>query len=397
MYSMSIANNLLWVNAIKNPDRLIFPKEKIDAFNRDTETDIFSKDVHFSFDELHEQTERLLRKYFTGKKSGAEVVKKIVSEAKPCSEYALTVKRTSIRSLPTNRFVSYGEDTEIDRIQETGMETGEPVRVLLCGGKWIYARISWYEGWIMRNAIAFGEKSAVQNYASAKNFYVVTGNYVYTTPSPDKSISMKPFGMGAKIPFGGAKEIAGEMRTNQFVIKLPVRVRGKLAFRDALLPSSADVAKGYLPVTRRSIITEALKLVGEPYGWGDSFGARDCSSTIRSIYKTIGINLPRNASEQEKIELGRKVDFSGKGEAEKLRMLEEFQPGDLLFMKGHVMLYFGRVNNAHYIFHNFHREFSKGKMVSVNSALITPITIRFGKNRTALSEIRTGIIMESAD
>ena len=390
---MNHASENLWIKNIKNPDKPLFSIITIENFNRAARENIFSdknSEPQSDFSEIIKQTDNL-RAY--GKKRILSEVKKIISGLEKCEKFALTVKRTSMRSLPTNANF-HTEDMEIDRIQETGIEIGEPVKVILCSGRWLYAKVPFYEGWIRENSVAYATVKQVKEFYFSKDFYVVTGNYVYTMPSSDKSISFKRFGMGAKIPAGRAGETGGEVRTNRIVVKIPVRNKGRLSVKNAFLPENANISRGYLLPTRRNIVKEALKLVGEPYGWGDSFGARDCSSTVRSIYKTIGLELPRNASEQEKMNLGIRKDFSGLSKEEKLKLLDEFQPGDLLFMQGHVMMYFGKRNGIHYVFHNFHKKYEDGKIVSVNSALITPVEIRFAPDKTAISEIRTGIIMK---
>ncbi len=383
----------LWIKNIKNPDKPLFSKATIENFNRTVSENIFSD----KNSEPSHNFSRIIKRAGTfrayAKKRILCEIEETITRSVKCDKFALSVKRASIRSLPTNANF-HTEDIEIDRIQETGIEIGEPVRVILRSGKWLYAKVPFYAGWIRENSVAYGTKNQVEEFYLSKDFCVVTGNYVYTMPSSDKSISFKRFGMGAKIPAGEAEEVGGEIHTNQIIVKIPVRNKGNLLIKNAFLSENADISHGYLLPTRRNIVKEALKLLGEPYGWGDSFEARDCSGTIRSIYKTIGLELPRNASEQEKMKLGIKKDFSGLSTEEKLELLDEFQPGDLLFMQGHVMMYFGKIHGVHYIFHNFHRKYENGKTVAVNSALITPVQIRFARNKTAISEIRTGIIME---
>ncbi len=391
---MNLADEKFWISLLKNPDEPLFTREKAENFNRSMERNIFTE----SAAEFLPDFEKILKQFTslktkTKKHNNFSEIKKLIDTAKKCNRFAITVNRTSMRSLPTDFFIFDGIDAEIDRVQETGLEIGEPLRVLLCSGEWVYAETVFYSGWVKVDSIAFGTKNEIEKFYRSKNFYVVTGNYVYTMPSPDENTSFKIFGMGSKLVSGKASEVNGELHTNQIVIKLPINKRGKLAFANAFLSYSADVSHGYLKPTRRNIVHEALKLLGERYGWGDSFGARDCSSTIRSIYKTVGINLPRNAGDQEKYSPGKRVNFAGRSEAEKLELLNEFQAGDLLFMKGHVMMYFGKVKGIHYIYHNFHKEFSKGKIISVNSVFITPVNILFSKGKSAISEIRTGVIV----
>ena len=79
----------------------------------------------------------------------------------------------------------------------------------------------------------------------------------------------------------------------------------------------------------REIADFALQFVGNPYVWGGTSlttGA-DCSGFVQSVYKNLGISIPRTSAEQSKF--GKKVSF------------EDLQPGDLVFYAGHVVMSIG--------------------------------------------------------
>ncbi|OHA59993.1 MAG: hypothetical protein A2607_01770 [Candidatus Vogelbacteria bacterium RIFOXYD1_FULL_42_15] len=77
------------------------------------------------------------------------------------------------------------------------------------------------------------------------------------------------------------------------------------------------------------IISLAENLIGTPYHYGASTSDQtsfDCSSFIQYIFKTgAEIELPRSAILQAGYEQGQEIDPS---------QPENFQPGDLLFMRG---------------------------------------------------------------
>ena len=77
-------------------------------------------------------------------------------------------------------------------------------------------------------------------------------------------------------------------------------------------------------------IVEAGRLfLGTPYLWGGrSFWGMDCSGLTQMAFRLCGLNLPRDASQQEK--LGQIVTF------------DEKQPGDLAFFSGES----GKVNHV---------------------------------------------------
>ena len=89
------------------------------------------------------------------------------------------------------------------------------------------------------------------------------------------------------------------------------------------------------------IIELALQYINAPYLWGGKslFGI-DCSGLTQVVFSMIGINLPRDASQQ--VELGKVVDF-----------LAEVQPGDLAFFENPegTITHVGILINSHQIIH----------------------------------------------
>ena len=53
-----------------------------------------------------------------------------------------------------------------------------------------------------------------------------------------------------------------------------------------------------LPLTRANIIRQAFKFLGERYGWGHDYNARDCSGFVSEVYRSMGVQMPRNTSDQ---------------------------------------------------------------------------------------------------
>tara|TARA_R110002096_G_scaffold119123_5_gene258070 strand:- start:3154 stop:3708 length:555 start_codon:yes stop_codon:yes gene_type:complete len=128
---------------------------------------------------------------------------------------------------------------------------------------------------------------------------------------------------------------------------------GELQFRSALIGRNQDVRVGYMPFTRRNILHQSFKFLGERYGWGHSYNARDCSGLVMEVYKTFGILLPRNSLQQRNSPIGRNLNFSADdSDAKKLELLDRCDVGDLLYSPGHVMLYLGKVDGEPYVIHS---------------------------------------------
>ena len=56
--------------------------------------------------------------------------------------------------------------------------------------------------------------------------------------------------------------------------------------------------RDYLPLTRANLLRQGFKFLGERYGWGHSYNARDCSGFVSDVYRSFGVQLPRNTRDQ---------------------------------------------------------------------------------------------------
>jgi len=137
----------------------------------------------------------------------------------------------------------------------------------------------------------------------------------------------------------------------------------------ALIARSNNVCEGYLPYTRKNIIRRAFKSLGERYGWGGMFGRRDCSQFIMDIYRTVGIIVPRDASRQEEGAAGKYIKFIGSIK-DRENILNRLKAGNLVYMKGHVIMYLGKIENNHYVIHS-----GAGYGVKNKDRSIRPVTV----------------------
>ncbi len=127
---------------------------------------------------------------------------------------------------------------------------------------------------------------------------------------------------------------------------------GQLTFRNGYIRTNEDVHRGFLPYTQKNMAYQAFKMLHQPYGWGEMFGARDCSRFMMDLFSTFGILMPRNSKLQARvgISLGQ---LEGKTIKEKKKILDRAIPlATTLRLPGHIMLYLGRENGKYYVIHN---------------------------------------------
>ena len=121
----------------------------------------------------------------------------------------------------------------------------------------------------------------------------------------------------------------------------------------ALLPRIADVSADYLPLTRANIIRQAFKFLGERYGWGHSYDARDCSGFVSEVYRSFGVQLPRNTRDQSVSPALNRLAFSAAdGRDKRMAAVRELQVGDLVYIPGHVMMVIGHDDGMPYVIHD---------------------------------------------
>ena len=276
--------------------------------------------------------------------------------------YGLVVQRAALRTFPTLRRVfSRANDRDIDRWQESALFPGTPVLVLheSRNGQWWFVVSPRYAAWIEKSRVALGAREAVFGYGQRSPYLVVTGARAETVYNPeDPGISSLALDMGVRVPlladWPADKAVNGQHPYAAHVIELPARAAdGALQLVPALLPKSSDVRTGYLPYTPANVIAQGFKFLGERYGWGHSYDARDCSGFVSEVYRSVGVQLPRNTKDQGVSEAFERIAFDEKTtHAQRLAIIETLQPGDLVYIPGHVMMVLGHLDGTTYVIHD---------------------------------------------
>lgn len=258
--------------------------------------------------------------------------------------HGVFVRRTNLRTLPTAEglFSSPG-DSIFDVLQETAVDPSEAALILYesTAGDFYYVQTRNYRGWARAADIALAAPDEWRRYAAPPRFLVVVAHRFSLMAGEEQVL----YQMGAKLPI--VSQSAGA-----YEVLVPARTpAGALTQRTIRI--SADAAalhEGFLPYTRNQILQQSFRFLGEPYGWGGLADSVDCSSFIAAVYRTVGVELPRNADEQEQT-AGVFMPLDGLTEVRRSELLHGLRPGDALFFDGHTMLYLGEADGAPYVIH----------------------------------------------
>ena len=240
-----------------------------------------------------------------------------------------------LRSYPTN---NYSNDYDMDRFQETTLNVGEGVAIYHTSldGEWYFVQAQNYNGWMEKKNVALCSKEEMISFLEPTERLVVISDFVVL-----ETVHVR---MGQSFPLISNEE--------KYIIEFPTRnEEGSLVLKELTLEKTSDYSVGYLEYTYENVLTQAFKLLGIDYSWGDkSKAGRDCSSTMNAIYTCFGFMMPRNTSNQVSIPTYGTKFSQGSFTVVKMK---NYAPGTMVYTSGHVMLYIGEdANNVPYLLHN---------------------------------------------
>ncbi len=370
-----------WIRKARQPDRVIMNPDAIATQNMAMESidpslhDIEALPVTLEREQVVEWIEKIsarpTRDLYdeAGKEGSDRAMDRLVTALDlrnvpqtQVTRYGMVVRRADLRTFPTHlRVFSTPEDRNIDRFQESALFPGTPVAVAheSRDGQWLFVVSRTYAAWIERDAIAFGDKAEIFAHSRRAPYIVVTGATVETVHArQEPRVSEVRLDMGVRLPL--VRELPEDGLVNGqhpyfgHAVELPVRNEdGSLSFAPALIPLAADVERSYLPMTRANLLRQAFKFLGERYGWGHSFNARDCSGFVSEVYRSFGVLLPRNTSAQAvSPALNRLQIDPAMSHADRVELLRKTQVGDLIYIPGHVMMVIGHEDGEPYVIHD---------------------------------------------
>ena len=237
-------------------------------------------------------------------------------------------------------------------------------------------------------------------YALRAPYVVVTGATVRSTYTPEEPrVSALQLDMGLRLPLrtGLAPDppVNGQHPYSSWILELPVRgADGGLGFAPALLQKNAGSEADYLPLTRANLLRQAFSFLGERYGWGHAYNGRDCSGFVSEVYRSMGVQLPRNTSDQAVSPVFARTHFEPTTpRAERMAAVAALDVGDLIYIPGHVMMYIGRIDGQPYVIHDTNGgtvldAAGQPHSLQLNGVSVTPLLpLRFGREHDYVDRI----------
>jgi cell wall-associated NlpC family hydrolase len=317
-----------------------------------------------------------------------------------------------LRSFPTDlRVFRSADDTNIDRFQENALFPGTPVIVAheSKDRNWWFVVSPLYAAWTRKEQVALGDAAEVMAYSTRAPYRVVTGATVRTVFTPERpALSELQLDMGVRVPLAGdwplTEPVNGQNSSGNVVIELPVRNDdGGLRLAPALLQANADTEPDYLPLTRGNIIRQGFKFLGERYGWGHAYNARDCSGFVSEVYRSMGVLLPRNTADQSVSPALDKTLFSETDTAEeRMQAIRDLEVGDLVYIPGHVMMVIGFDGGEPWVIHDttaatFFDADEQLVRVSLHAVSVTPLLpLRADEDRSYVDRMTSIVRVSSA-
>lgn len=306
------------------------------------------------------------------------------AEVRP--RYALATRRAALRRFPTaQRVFREPGDTDIDRFQESAVFPGTPLALLHPSRdrRWWFVLAPDYAAWIAADAVAIGTREQVLGHARGEPSLRVTGAQVHTVYSPTRpALSKLALDMGTRLrwlrDWPQHLPVDGQLPHAARVIELPQRGDdGRLVLAPALLPRSADVSEAPPALTEANLLRQAFRFLGERYGWGHDYEARDCSGFIADVLRVFGLQLPRNTGDQARSGAFTRLALEGLENSARTAALQSLQTGDLLYLPGHVMMVIGHDAGQTWLIHDtagvWSQEADGLRRLALNQVSVTPL------------------------
>lgn len=256
---------------------------------------------------------------------------------------AIAVHNTSARTLPdlAPDFFSLtlaGEGFPFDNLQESSIWAGTPLYVLNLSTDHAWALVFTPDGycaWVRSEDIAYVTPAFIQKWQTiAKHGLVAVTQTEVSIFDQAQKFQLTGY-IGSVFPMI-------QQNHQQFAILIPVKGQNQQALLKTGIIAASGASQMPLPATPKNFVKIINQLKNRPYGWGGKFFFNDCSKEMKSLFTPFAIWLPRNSSQQAK--LNSILDFSKNTVDARINLLtEKAHPlMTLIYIGRHIILYVGK-------------------------------------------------------
>ncbi len=309
---------------------------------------------------------------------------------------AITVNNSNLRVFPSDDTIFYNfkdnaSALAFDYNQASSIKINTPIVIshLSKDKAWAYAQTAYTSGWLKMKDLAYVSAKLIKIFKTKDYFIATKDNFaVYK-----HNMFIENVKIGTIFPYKRGK------KSDEFFI---VRKHGSLKGLISYIHISKDnVKKAPIAFNTSNLTSLTNELINEPYGWGGTFHARDCSELTRDFLSPFGIYLDRNSRSQSKN--GKYLSMEKlNNEEKKAFLIKNGIPFlTLLYKQGHIMLYIGHKNNEPIIFHNLwsivgqDKDGLKNKNI-IGKAVISslePFTAKNQENKDSLLSKVKGLVL----
>ena len=325
--------------------------------------------------------------------------------------YGICVNRTVLQVFPSdNPIWDDPADSDFDYQALTGVRVNEPILIYTTSkdGKYYLARISCCSGWVKASDVAICKDR--EEWLGAWDIaddevLVVTGNKVYTdTSNTHPEVSKRMLTLGTKLRCVDPATVTGLVNNrspyHNYIVELPVRTeKGGYQKALALIPETADVSEGYLPLTQRNVVKIAMANLGDAYGWGGMMDVEDCSGLVRLIYECFGLDVARNGNWQWCMNVA-KIDMENMSTEEKCLILDKLPLGATLSFSGHEMMFLGKVDGKYYVYSTASKIADPAddtKILRTRGVMINTLDVKRANGHTWMQDLYRAFVLGYGD
>jgi hypothetical protein len=254
----------------------------------------------------------------------------------------VVIKNSNLRVLPTQKPIfldpnEAGEGFPFDYNQVSSIYINTPILVshLSKDKGWALVESNFTTGWIPVDDIAYLTKKQRSSFENGSYTVAVKDNF----PLYQDKEFIDYIKLGTIFP---------KYNDKLLIVQRDKKLDGKLS-----VVTSQYIKSKPLEFKEKNILNTLKELQNEPYGWGGLYHTRDCSSMTRDFFSLFGIYLERNSHSQTFN--GKYISFNNlTNEEKKQTILQQGKPfKTLIYLKGHIMLYVGPLDNEPILFHQF--------------------------------------------